>query len=296
MKKLILVLNLLAVCSCASAQSRGEAEILAATMKAANAQHEAAAEQAQVQAARSVSHSPLASSTCAFTFTSGAGDSFLKYCVTANGNITQLETPSGKEHIAIGAAGEGYGFCDLSSPVVRYFDYADFGDSGNWGTATLTSQTAKSLKIVRTTADGIWTLTQTISQVAGMSPSVKIVMTIKNNSNTTRSLFFMRYADVDAAGAVQNSLDGTVKSAFGWNSDAGNNPFGLVLQNAGPVPPDSSPSGFTQNVPNGPDPCNFAAHFASGTQIATDGSLAYLYALNLSKGMSKTVTLSYRGL
>ena len=272
MKRLIIALNLLGMCSFALAQSR-----------------------TQLQARQEVARGTMATSTCAFSFTTGANDSFLKYCVTANGNIAQLEAPLGKEHIAVGTVGEGYGFCDLN-PQVRYFDYSDFGDSGNWGEATIVSQNTKSVKIARATTDGIWTLTQTITQVAGISPSVKITMTVKNNSTVTRSLFFMRYADVDAGGDFLNNFDGTQKSAFGWNSDTTTNAVGLLLQNAGAFPPDSSPGGFTQNVPNGPDPCNFAAHFASGPQLATDGSIVFLYALNLSKGTSKTVTVSYQRL
>jgi len=268
----MIALNVLGFCSFALAQSR-----------------------TQMQAAQDVARSPMATSTCALSFTSGTNDTFFKYCVTANGNIAQLETPSGKEHIAVGTVGEGYGFCDLN-PQVRYFDYSDFGDSGNWGTPTTVSQSEKSVKIARTTTDGLWTLTQTITQVSGRSPSVKITMTVKNNSSVTGSLFFMRYADVDAGGDVMNNFDATQKSAFGWNSDASSNPVGLLLQNAGPFPADSSPGGFTQNVPNGPDPCNFVAHFAPGTQIATDGSVVFLYALNLSKGTSKTVTVSYQRL
>jgi hypothetical protein len=271
-KRLIIVLNLLGMCSLALAQS-----------------------QTQLQAAREVSRSPLTTSTCAFTFTTGANDSFVKYCVTVNGNIAQFESPAGKEHIAIGTIGEGYGFCDLN-PQVRYFDYSDFGDSGNWGAPTTVSQTATSVKISRTTTDGIWTLTQTITQIGGVSPSARIKMTVKNNSNITRSLFFMRYADADAGGSFLNNFDGTQKSAFGWNSDTTSNAVGLLLQNAGTFPADSSPGAFTQNVPEGPDPCNFTTHFASGPQLATDGSIVLLYALNFSKGASRTVTVSYEGL
>jgi hypothetical protein len=274
-KKLILALTL-GVCAFAMEQSRNAAT--------------------PVQAAPAEPHSALATSSCAFTFTTGANDSFMKYCATANGNIAQLEAPVGEEHLAIGTIGEGYGFCDLSTSV-RYFDYSDFGDSGNWGAPTLVSQSATAVKIARTTTDGVWTLTQTITQVRGMSPAVRIAMTVKNNSGALRGLFFMRYADVDAGGALQNNFDGTQKSVFGWNSAANStSAVGLLLQNAGPIPAGSSPGGFTQNVPSGPDPCAFANHVASGPQIATDGSIFYLYALNVPKGGSKMVTVSYQRL
>jgi hypothetical protein len=120
-KKLVLSVIALAVCSLSLAETPGAASV--------NNQQEAAAALAQKSAAQAAPRSPFATSTCSFAFTSGANDSFLKYCVTANGNITQLETPQGHEHIAVGAFGEGYGICDLN-PFVGYFDYADFGDLG----------------------------------------------------------------------------------------------------------------------------------------------------------------------
>lgn len=287
MKKLVLAITTLAFCSLCWGQAPSAGN--------ATSTRESVMAFAQKNAAQAAPHSPLATSACSFTFTFGANDSLLKYCVTANGNITQLETPQGHEHIAVGAAGEGYGICDLI-PFVTYSDYGDFGDSGNWNPSSVISQSAKSVKIARTTSDGIWTLTQTISQVAGISPSIKIVMTLKNNSDQLRSVFLVRYADVDADRAVQNNFDGTAKSAFGWNSNASSKPFGLILQNAGPFPFATEPAGFTQTVPNGPDPCRFVDHFANGTQTGIDGSVVLLYPLNFSKGASKTVTVSYKGL
>lgn len=287
MKKLALAVITLALCSFSPAQTPSAA-------RAAN-QQEAAASLAQQNAAQAAPHSPFSTSTCSFTFTSGANDSFLRYCVTANGNITQLETPAGHEQIAVGARGEGYGICDLN-PFVSYFDNADFGDSGNWGPAAVVGQSGTAVKIVRTTIDGIWTLTQTISQIAGTSPSVKVGMTLKNNSDQLRSVWLVRYADVDADSSVLNSLDGTAKSAFGWNSNASSKPFGLMLQNAGSFPISTEPAGFTQTTPAGPDPCLFVANFASGTQLAHDGSIVLLYPLNINKGASKTVTVSYKGM
>jgi hypothetical protein len=264
------------------------------TAKRKSAENQDAAISAQKNIAQAAARSSLSTSVCSFNFTSGAGDSFLKFCVTANGNITQIETPSGREHIAVGALGEGYGICDLN-PFVSYSDYADFGDSGNWNPAVVLGQSTKSVKISRTTNDGVWTLTQTITEVSGNEPSIKILMALKNNTDVLRSVFLVRYADVDAAGSIVNNLDATAKSSFGWNSNTGALPFGLVLQNAGPFPVSTEPAGFTQNVPQGPDPCRFVDHFATGAQIGADGSIALLYPLNLSKGTSKSVTVSYKG-
>lgn len=44
--------------------------------------------------------SPDATTTCTYTFTSGTGNAYMKYCVTKNGNIVQFQSPMGQEFIA----------------------------------------------------------------------------------------------------------------------------------------------------------------------------------------------------
>jgi hypothetical protein len=285
--KLALAISVLTLCSLSLAETPSTAS--------ANNQPETAAVLAQENAAQAASHSPFATADCSFTFTSGANFTFLKYCVTANGNVTVFQTPEGEEHIAVVKDGEGYGICDLSTNTA-YDDYAEFGDSGNWQAPIVLSQTATSVKIARTTSDGVWTLTQTFMQVVGNSPSVRIGMTLRNNSAVSRGAFLLRYVDVDAAGATLNNLDGTFNSAFGWNSiENSGKPFGLMLQNI-----NSGSAGFqfavAQNTPNPPDPCNPSKNVASGPLLATDGSLFMGYELdNIPKSRSATVTLGYKG-
>jgi hypothetical protein len=283
MKNFILAVSVLALCSASFAGNLQTTKV--------NTQQEATAALGQKNAAQVAPHSPFATSTCSFTFTSGANNTYLKYCVTVNGNITQLETPLGREHIAAGAFGEGYGICDTSS-AVAYDDYADFGDSGNWGPSTTVSHNATSVKIARSTSDGIWTLTQTITQVAGTS-SVKVAMMLKNNTAVARTAYLLRYADVDADGVFLNSLDGTINSAFGWNSIGTGSPYGLMLQTVGTSP--FPYAGFAQNVPNGPPPCSYTANYTGGLLSATDGSLVSVYIVGVPKNASKTVTVSYKG-
>jgi hypothetical protein len=69
---------------------------------------EAAAARQKLDAAHAAPHSPFSTATCSFTSTSGAKDTFLKYCVTENGNITLLETPLGHNQLEPEVAGEGY--------------------------------------------------------------------------------------------------------------------------------------------------------------------------------------------
>ena len=57
-----------------------------------------------------------------------------------------------------------------------------------------------------------------------------------------------------------------------------------------------SKTGFIQNVPGGPAPCNAFAHFVPGPLTATDGSVVMHFAFAVPKGASKTVTVSYKGL
>jgi len=44
-------------------------------------------------AAQAALHSLAATSACSYNFTSGTNNTFLKYCVTVNGNVPQLMTP-----------------------------------------------------------------------------------------------------------------------------------------------------------------------------------------------------------
>jgi hypothetical protein len=228
---------------------------------------------------------------CSFEFTSGTTDNFLKFCVTANGNITLFETPLGHEHIAVGKDGEGYAICDELT-AVSYKDYAEFGASGNWSDPVLVSQSATAVKIARTTSDGVWTLTQTFSQDAA-TPSVKVTMALTNNSDLPRGALLLRYANVDADGVLTNNFDATLNSAMAWNSTASQNPFGVELRDAGHTP--FLHGGFVRGVPAGPDPCHInqaSPHPLTGK----DGSIGEGYIFDVSPGKTQTVTVSYKGL
>lgn len=241
------------------------------------------------------SNSPLGPADCAFTFTSGTGNTFMKYCVTADGNISEFQTPEGIEHIAVGTIGEGYGICDFTADRTHYFDYSEFGESENWGPATVVRQTGKSLKIARTTSDGVWTLTQTFSQAGGSSPSLKIAMALKNNTDVNRDVALLRYVNASAGSVTQNNLDAVVNDAFAWDSvGAGPGaPFGLELQNVSASHFTVTP--FVQNVPDGPSPCSPNSHLVSGPLSRTDGSLVLFYNGTVLTRASRTMTLSYNG-
>jgi len=256
-------------------------------------------------AQQSASAEPLATSTCAFTFTTGAPsqqNSFQQYCVTVNGNIVSFISPAGNDQIRQGSFGEGYGICDLStSPVKAYFDYADFGDSGNWNPPVTLGASATMVRIARTTADGAWTLTQTITRVGGPSPSAKVAMALKNNSAATKTAFLLRYADVDPSDAnstlnFQESFDSNAFSAWGYeNLISGRPAIGLKITELGQPVPASSLNffeGLDQNVSGGPNPCNPAGNYAA-LATGVDGSIIMLWDLTIHPHQTSTVTSKY---
>jgi hypothetical protein len=248
---------------------------------------------AAAQKSLSVSASPFATSNCSYTFTSPATAAikYLQFCVTANGNVVEFQSPAGVEYIRNGAYNEGYGICDLSAGGLAYYDYADSGDSGNWlapGPATLT---ATSVKIPRTTSDGVWTLTQTIA-LNKAAASVNVTMALKNNTAVARSAAIVRFADVDVGNSFSNNFDGTNDSAWGYNRISGGTIpyYGLLLQLNGPSA--FSHEGFAINTPAGPDPCNSAANWV-GTLTGADGGIVFWQFLNVPKNGTKTVKEKY---
>lgn len=151
------------------------------------------------------------------------------------------------------------------------------------------------MKIARTTSDGSWTLTQTISPVPGTPPTAKIVMALTNNKSVSREAFLLRYADVDAETVVLNNFDATTNTALAWNSgtpQGHGTALGLVLQNLGSA---RSFGPFVQNTHNAPAPCDPFGNAVAGQQLSVDGSLVMLYDLvGIRKSSTATVTVGYK--
>jgi hypothetical protein len=236
---------------------------------------------------------PLPSTNCQFSFSTGTQNTFLRYCVTDTGNILGLESPEG--HFMVPDDREGYGICDATGNV-NYDDYGSAGESGSWGLPTVLSHTAKAVKIARTTGDGIWTLTQTITLMGGNTPMVKDTMTLKNNTTVPRFAMLLRFADTDIDGDQSNNLDATVESASAWNSVSAPNEnaeaHGLTLQNVGLSRP--THQALAQNSPSGPFPCNPFAVFPPAPLVQVDGSLAVIYQAFVGPRASMTANVGYR--
>jgi len=236
--------------------------------------------------------------SCKYNFSSGSGNTFLQYCVAETGNITRIETPQGHELVQDGSGNDGYGLCNPDFNVTSYFDYGFLGgESFNWQSPVLLSQTAKSVKIARTTADGIWTLTQTITQVPA-TPAIQIGMALKNNTAQARTAYLVRWADVNADnGTVINDFGATRNSAAGWTPTvpfAGNFGTGLQLESVG-----NSQfgfiSGYARTTFAGPNPCNFAGESSADPVVNTDGSIALAHVDSIGANKTKTTTMIYKG-
>ena len=269
--------------------------------QAVSADVSAANELAAKQKATAVN--PLATESCSYKFTSGSGNTYLQFCVTANGNIVEFQSPVGVEQLSpqTAQAFEGYGICDGSTST-GYFDYANT-DSGNWNAPVLVSQTATAVKIARTTSDGLWTLTQTFTSTPGTNPYAKVTMALKNNSGIAKGVVLVRFANAvpDNSGSTSQYIenyDGTLNSAFAWlgvPGTANGGPYGLMLQAVGNPTPGTVPylrEGFAIDTLGGPDPCNPGANWI-GQITSGMGSFVYWYDFSLNKLQTVTVNERY---
>jgi hypothetical protein len=240
--------------------------------------------------------------TCEYTFTSGGtgADPYLQYCVTVNGNIVEFESPKGIESIREGIIGEGYGVCDVTRGV-GYYDWAQSGASSNWNAPTTVSHTATEVKIERTTSDGAWTLTQTITQSAA-GGYTRIAMALKNDSSVTKNVYLMRWASINPdnnANGGKSNLDGTISSGWSYipNSSASvtaNKGYGVLLQNVLPLPKGTAgTSGFGLATLGPVNPCNPTADF-DGMLNDFDGSVIFLYEIDgIPKNETVTANVKY---
>jgi hypothetical protein len=231
---------------------------------------------------------PLGTS-CAFNLSSGSGHGLTTYCVTQNGNIAEFSA-FGTEFInAAGPAIEGYGICDTTSGPVNYFDYAS-SDSGNWNPATATI-TGTTVKVTRTTTDGIWQLIQTITEMKGSTKSygsAKISTAIKNLSTADRFFGFFRYAHV---GGTFNDFDTTPTNTFGMTPE-GNGP-GLSLAASFVTTPFDFSIAFVNKVPDAPIPCDVHGTFTN-TFFEGNGGIVQLFNLEILPGHTKTISMTYK--
>src|ERR1700683_4821466 len=219
---------------------------------------------------------------------------YLQFCVTVNGNITEFQSPSGIEQLSPGGSNafEGYGICDVTNANTAYWDYAGDGDSGNWNAPTTLSQTATSVKIERSTSDGVWMLTQTFTLVPGPNPYAKITMELKNTSGETRRVLLLRYANAvpNTGSPFAENYSGTDESAWGWGAG-----YGLILQDVGIPAPifDWFRTAFAISTLDGPAPCNSEANYEANIIDGVGSVVNEVTFPGLFKNQSVTVNQRY---
>lgn len=227
---------------------------------------------------------------CSFSYSSGPLQTFTRYCLSGNGNIVQFDSPSGFEYINNGGLLEGYGICDVN-PNVAYYDYASI-DTGNWGPTTVTMTNATTKVFVRNTADGIWQLTQTITQIkasAASTGSVKITMALKNLSIINRNVTLLRIANVNNGPVATNDeFVSSLNSAFGQEPGAS---WGLGLTTNTFT---FAHNGLVWHLPlAGPDPCHYVTNVRNVAFVG-DGAIGHVYAITVPKGATKSVSMTYK--
>jgi hypothetical protein len=265
----------------------------ATSAKPLSAAEEAAVAEKQT---RKTAATPDATNVCSYPFSTGSDYTYMEFCVTVNGNFSSFQGPYGHEMLSPDGsyAYEGYGICDVTNGNTEYYDY-EYTDSGNWNAPTTVTHNATEVKIERTTSDGAWTLTQTISKVTGTTPYAKIVMALKNSSAETKTIYLLRYANaVPPTGLTYaQNYDGSDFSAWGYVP----NYIGMLLENIGSPTPtsvtDFDQFGYSISGISGPAPCDYLASH-EGTLTDAVGSVAYLYVLELNKNQTVTVTNAYR--
>jgi hypothetical protein len=210
--------------------------------------------------------------------------------VSDNGNITSITTPFNRLQSAAPPS-EGYGLCQ-ESPIAEYHDYFSEA-SANWSPAQVLSSSSSSIKISRTTADGNWTLVQTISKVTATG-SIKLEMALTNNQSVDRVAYLLRFTDLSLLSS--SVLGASVNGAWTWDTLTGTFHYGFQLFNAAKSPFDYR-QGFVRRSFLGPNACDFAAGTAS-TGILNGiytASILYVYVGPVPAHGTRTVTLNYRG-
>lgn len=214
-----------------------------------------------------------------------SGSAF-NYCVSDSGNVVQMETPLGTQHLSTTSPAEGYGICDIETGV-RYFDYN--GGAHNWQKKVNVISTSP-LVLGRTTTDGLWQLQETFTTSTSDS-SIRIKMELHNQAAVNKRALLVRYADVNVNGSSSDYLMATTISADAIDTVSPPASPGMQLRDVKGAGPNVLP--IVQKVPSGPDPCAPAAHSGNPFTV-NNGSLELVYGTTVPKNGSRTFTALYR--
>ena len=168
---------------------------------------------------------------CFSTHTFGSSRTFMKVCITEDGNLLQFESPASQEHIFnSGPVGEGYVLCSPSgNNGVHGFDTA--GLESGFGDSTITQPKGPNtfpLTIVRETTDGIFRLQQTFSRDTA-EHDLTITMKVTNVSGIARSVVRLhRYYNGNLGNDGNSDVWDKAEDSV-WGRQGNNNRNGLML-------------------------------------------------------------------
>ncbi len=231
-------------------------------------------------------------------FSSGSGSTFVKVCITDNGNVPYFESPAGVVQLN---GREGYALCtDVNNQsTVNGFDvnYA----AGGWGASTVSQPNGIGtfpLIVTRQTLDGLYELKQTFTS-NWSERGISIKMDVKNMSGSVIPyLRVTRSADIDASGVSMNTFTMTSDSASGVGINPKNYFSGLMLTAA----PGTAGQGWAWNSTysdwnpwgNG---SQYARNCAAQRDFGGYGDYVSGFDWNinwLNPGQTKSATLRYR--
>jgi hypothetical protein len=188
-----------------------------------------AEEDKAARAKRAFAHSELSAAAlpadACFTSGNEKAPDYMKFCVSARGNIMRFESPLGLTHIT---GNEGYVLCvDNDRRIGLAFD-AGLAQDG-WGTPTVSQPSGPGtlpLIITRTSEDGRVQLTQTFTRNAA-ERGVDVKMDVKNLSAVPLpGVLVDRYFDADVDGSASDDFwDRSVRDVV-WAKDE---PQGTML-------------------------------------------------------------------
>ncbi len=229
-------------------------------------------------------------------FSSGSGATFLKICITDNGNISWFESPAGKVHLQ---SREGYAVCSSTngSGVVHGFD-ANVAASG-WGVSTVSEPNGAGtfpLIVTRHSLDGVIQFKQTFTLNVG-ERGIDAKMDVTNTSaSSLQYVWISRYFDGDIDGVSTNAYDRTSDSV--WGKDPADLTRGLMLTAAPSATNSTFPSlsSYSAWNPNAPG-SQYARGCSSSNYSASTGDyvgVVLTYLPGLAPGQTKSLTLRYR--
>jgi hypothetical protein len=274
-------------------------------MIAAFASAEGQAQEKETKDKNALNVSALAALVGQQCFTSGTGGTFLKICITDNGNISWIESPAGYVHLQ---NREGYAVCSGGVPgngaTVHGFD-ANIAAAG-WGSPTASQPNGAGtlpLIITRKSMDGVIQLKQTFTLNAP-EREVNVKMDVKNTSaGILDSVYLSRYYDGDIDGQITNLYDRNQEAV--WARGQYNNTAHGLMLNAAPAANISFRASGTEYMywdPYGSGPqyargCDWDNAYSPATgdfvgilQVDLTPPTAAL----LNPGQTKTVTIHYR--